>query len=531
MPNPSPVARAALRALPRVDDLLANDQVRAAMAGAPRALATDALRATLDAERARILAGETPRQADELVEACAAAVARAALPHLRCAVNATGVVIHTNLGRAPVSPHVAAHIADVASHYDTLEFDVDTCKRGSRHDHVRELICTLTGAEDAAVVNNNAAAVMLVLSELARGHEVIVSRGELIEIGGSFRIPDIMALSGARMVEVGTTNKTHLADFERAITPDTALVLKVHPSNYRVVGFHEEVDAVELARLAHDHGIRVYEDQGSGVLVNLSEAGIANDEHTPGWSLAQGVDIVTCSGDKLLGASQAGIILGSSELVGRIRKHPLMRALRPDKLTLAGLEATLRDYLDEGVAWGSVPVLRMLRATPADLHARAYVLLGRLAQELGVQVEGTLVGPGASSKYGESPKVEGTYLQVGPVRVRMAADTSYVGGGALPTTELPSWTLRLAAPGCDLEALRAHLIQTPERPVVTRVSHDELVCDVRTLVDARDEADLVAALAAEVRRLAAELTAPVEPAEPTAAGTPVGPAIEKGARR
>lgn len=497
MPNPTAETRAALRGLPRVDDLLAADEVAGALGDAPRSFATGALRATLDAERARILAGEAPRTREELLGACASAVGRAVLPHLRCAVNATGVVIHTNLGRAPVSPHVAAHIADVASHYDTLEFDVSTCKRGSRHDHVRELLCELTGAQDAAVVNNNAAAVMLVLSELARGREVIVSRGELIEIGGSFRIPDIMALSGAKMVEVGTTNKTHLADFERAITSDTALVLKVHPSNYRVVGFHEEADVVSLAHLAHDHGIRVYEDQGSGVLVNLAQAGIPNDEYTPGWSLAQGVDIVTCSGDKLLGASQAGIILGSSELVGRIKKHPMMRALRPDKLTLAGLEATLRDYLDDGAAWGRVPVLRMLRATPEELRVRARELLVRLAALLGVPIEGAGESGDASGLGGDPT------LCLGPVVVRVARDASFVGGGALPTTELPSWTLRLSAPDADLEALRTRLIQRPARPVVTRVSHDELVCDVRTLVDARDEDDLLAALAREMREMAA----------------------------
>ena len=513
MADLSSEARAALRGLPRVDDLLAAEGVVDALGDAPRSLATGALRATLDAERARILGGETPRSREELVDACAAAVGRAVLPHLRCAVNATGVVVHTNLGRAPVSPHVAAHIADVASHYDTLEFDVSTCKRGSRHDHVRELLCELTGAQDAAVVNNNAAAVMLVLSELARGREVIVSRGELIEIGGSFRIPDIMALSGAKMVEVGTTNKTHLSDFERAITPETALVLKVHPSNYRVVGFHEEADVVSLAHLAHDHGIRVYEDQGSGVLVNLEQAGIPSDEYTPGWSLAQGVDVVTCSGDKLLGASQAGIILGSAELVGRIKKHPMMRALRPDKLTLAGLEATLRDYLDDGAAWDRIPVLSMLRARPEQLRVRAYDLLARLAALLGVPVEGTggaeaTAACGVAARAGEGDSCEGAdgaqgpSLRMGPVVVRAAADVSFVGGGALPTTELPSWTLRLSAPGADLEALRARLIQQPARPVVTRVSHDELVCDVRTLVDARDEDDLLAALAGEVRFLA-----------------------------
>ena len=488
MPNERPTAltdaaRAALRALPRVDDLLADPRVAGTVEAAPRALVADALRAALDAERARVLAGEAPRARDELVEACAQAAARDALPHLRCAVNATGVVIHTNLGRAPVSQAVARHVADVAAHYDTLEFDVDACRRGSRHDHVASLLCRLTGAQDAAVVNNNAAAVMLVLSELARGREVVVSRGELIEIGGSFRIPDIMALSGARMVEVGTTNKTHLADFERAITPETSLVLKVHPSNYRVVGFHEEVRADELARMAHERGVMVYEDQGSGVLVNLAEAGIASDEHTPGWSLAQGVDVVTCSGDKLLGATQAGIILGSRELVGRIKKNPLMRALRPDKMTLAGLEATLRAYLDDSAAWREVPVLAMLRAGEDELHARADALFGRLAVRLGARPEGGALG-------------------FGGVRARVARDVSCVGGGALPTTELPSWTIRLAAPEADLDAVRTLLIQGRERPVVTRIADGELVADVRTLVDARDEDDWVEALAQAVRAMA-----------------------------
>ncbi len=490
---PGPRARAALRALPRVDGLLGCEAMTPVLGAAPRAMVVASLRSALDEERSRILAGEEPLGRDELVPHCADRAARDARPHLRCAVNATGVVVHTNLGRAPLSERAAAHVADVASHYDTLEFDTGSCARGSRHELVRELLCTLTGAQDAAVVNNNAAAVLIVLSELAAGREVVVSRGELIEIGGSFRIPDIMALSGARMVEVGTTNKTHLADFERAITPDTALVLKVHPSNYRVVGFHEEVDAAELAALAHERGAMVYEDQGSGVLVDLSAAGIPSAEHTPAWSLGQGVDVVSFSGDKLLGASQAGIILGSAELVGRIKKNPLMRALRPDKLTLAGLEATLRDYLDADGAWGRVPVLTML-STPADLlRERACALFDQLlraAESLGACVDCTAAECAAGGAQ--------LLARVGRVTLRVAADVSYVGGGALPTTELPSWTLRLGWPGADLDEARRRLIQRPERPVVTRISHDELVCDVRTLVDRRDEDDLVAALASLV---------------------------------
>lgn len=465
----------ALRALPRVDDVLANEAVAVLLASMPRSAAVAAVRACLDEERARIRAGIPPRPRGALVATCADRIALASLPHLRCVVNATGVVIHTNLGRAPLSQKVAAHVADVACHYSTLEFDVDTGARGSRHDHVRELLCALTGTEDAAVVNNNAAAVMLVLGEFARGKEVVVSRGELIEIGGSFRIPDIMALSGARMVEVGTTNKTHLADFERALTPETALVLKVHPSNYRVVGFHEEVDVRDLAALAHERGVMVYEDQGSGSLVDLHYAGIGAGEHTATWSLAQGIDIVSFSGDKLLGAGQAGIILGNADLVKRVKKNPLMRALRPDKMTLAALEAVLRSYLDGDTAWRDVPVLAMMKASPEELRARACKLFDRIAAALGVQADDAA-------------------LQVGGARLSVNAASSCVGGGALPTEELPGYVLRVQCEGFSPDAMKARLIARRPRPVVTRVNDGALLCDVRTLVDERDEDDLVDAL-------------------------------------
>lgn len=465
---------AELRALPRVDDLLDNPQVASRWVGVPRAIAREAVRSALDKERAAIRAGQRSKGDDSgLVERIALEVGLASRERLRCAVNATGVVIHTNLGRAPMAEHVAAHVADVATHYSTLEFDVRTCERGSRHDLVSELLCWLTGAGGACVVNNNAAAVLLVLSEFARGREVIVSRGELIEIGGSFRIPDIMELSGAHMVEVGTTNKTHISDYERAITPDTALILKVHPSNYRVVGFHEEVAASDLAALAHDHGIAVYEDQGSGMLVDISQAGIPNDEHTAGWSLAQGVDIVSCSGDKLLGSSQAGIILGPSDMIDRIKLNPFMRAMRPDKLTLAALEATLRDYLDPGVAWKQVPVLRMLSIGEDELKARAERLLFRVRAEL------------SKGGMGEDDIQDLT---------DMKRATSFVGGGALPTSEIPTWAVLARRRDLGANDLRAWLIQVPERPVVTRVEDDWVFCDVRTLVDARDEDCLVEAL-------------------------------------
>ena len=487
--------RAALRALPRVDDLLASPDVAAAAAGVPRAAALGAVRDCIDAERGRILAGGEPVGRGALEAACAAAVADAALPHLKCAVNATGVVVHTNLGRAPLSERVADHVADIARHYSTLEFDVETGARGSRHDHVAELVCRLTGAEDAAVVNNNAAAVMIVLSEFARGREAVVSRGELIEIGGSFRIPDIMELSGARMVEVGTTNKTHLSDFERAISPETSLVLKVHPSNYRVVGFHEEVDAAELAGLAHANGVLVYEDQGSGTLVDLAAAGIGSGEHTPGWSLAQGVDLVSFSGDKLLGAGQAGIIVGRRDLVARIKKNPLMRAVRPDKMTLAALEGTLRAYLDGDAAWGEVPVLRMLGATPGELRARACALfektVGRLRAR-GCADEGASM-PDEGRAEGEGAPLP--RIEAGGAHLAVARTSSCVGGGALPTVEMPSYALSLRVDGTSPNELRELLVARRPRPVVARVADDALVCDVRTLLDERDEGDVADALA------------------------------------
>ena len=485
--------RAALRALPRVDDLLGDPVVAEAAQGIPHATALDTVRACLDDERARIKAGQAPRTRDQLREACVAAVDEAGRPHLRPLVNATGTVMHTNLGRAPLSAHAAARVADIAMHYSTLEFDVEAGQRGSRHDHVRDLVCRLTGAEDAAVVNNNAAAVMLVLSEFARGREAVVSRGELIEIGGSFRIPDIMAASGARMVEVGTTNKTHLVDFERAMGPETSVVLKVHPSNYRVVGFSESVDVRELTQLAHERGVLVYEDQGSGTLVDLDGVVPGAGEHTPAWSVSQGVDLVSFSGDKLLGAGQAGIVVGSAKLVGRLKKNPLMRAFRPDKMTLAALEATLADYLDPGVAWERVPVLHMIAMGEDELLARAGhvrdLALGMLGA--GGPAEGETAGEDGCAA---EPAAEGCAAPAAGM-LRVARTTSCVGGGALPTKELPGWAVELAIPGTSPDDLRRRLLDARPRPVVARVSHDALVCDVRTLVDARDEEDLARALA------------------------------------
>ncbi|MCI7620379.1 MAG: L-seryl-tRNA(Sec) selenium transferase, partial [Collinsella sp.] len=303
--NMSDEVRARLRAIPSVNELLAEWPVVKAAGETCDAVVHAAVTAELDEERAAIRAGAAPRSKRDLASAIEWRAHRSALPSLRPAVNATGVVIHTNLGRAPLAESAAKAVAEVARGYSTLEYSVDTCLRGSRKEHAAQLIRSLTGAEDALVVNNNAAAVLLVLATHAAGKEVVVSRGELVEIGGSFRIPDVMASSGAKLVEVGATNRTHLADYEQAITPDTAMILKVHPSNYRIEGFHEEVSSRELAALAHKHGLLFYEDQGSGALLPDDILVRGGEEPTPA-SVAAGLDIVSCSGDKLLGAAQAG---------------------------------------------------------------------------------------------------------------------------------------------------------------------------------------------------------------------------------
>lgn len=456
--------RAALRAIPAVNELLSEWPVIKAAGEVGDAVALETVRAELDAERGAIRAGKPARSKRELALAIAERAHRNALPSLRPAVNATGVVVHTNLGRAPLAPEAVHAIEGVARGYSTLEYSTDTCSRGSRKEHAAQLLRTLTGAEDALVVNNNAAAVLLVLATHAAGREVIVSRGELVEIGGSFRIPDVMAASGARLVEVGATNRTHLADYERAITENTAMILKVHPSNYRIEGFHEEVPARELSRLAREHGLIFYEDQGSGALIEDELLRRGGEGSTPA-SIGAGVDIVSCSGDKLLGAAQAGIILGCRELVAACGSHPLMRALRPGKLALAALEATLRLYLDGAEsARGRVPVLQMLSAPPAQLERRAQKLL--------MCMEEALAEAGCAAA----------------VSLEVVADSSTPGGGSLPTMELPTYcvAVSLSDAALSLDALKRALVQEGDVPVVTRASHERILFDVRTLVGDQD---------------------------------------------
>jgi len=429
-----------LRDLPPVDALLQDER----LASAPHALAVAACRTVLERARAEIRAGREP---GPLVEAVLAELERARRPSLRRVLNATGVLVHTNLGRAPLAARALARVAEVGSGYSNLEYDLARGERGSRQDHLAPLLRRLTGAEAALVVNNNAAAVLLALAALAEGRDVIVSRGELIEIGDGFRIPEVLARSGARLVEVGTTNRTRVADYERAAGPETAVVLRVHQSNFRVVGFSERPRLAELAEAAHRHRLVLVDDLGSGALQAVG------DEPTPAESLRAGADLVCFSGDKLLGGPQAGIVVGRADLVERLRRHPLQRALRADKLTLAALEGTLLAALEQGAS-EEIPVLRMLHEPLERVRVRAE----RLAALVGGAVEET---------------------------------ASRVGGGALPLAELPS-------AACAVEEELAGHLRLGEPPVVAVVRDGRTLLDCRTLTDA--DVDEVAAAVRAARR-------------------------------
>jgi len=421
--------KAALRRLPAVDQLLQAPTVVAAAAGLPRPLVADAVRVAIDNARRAILAGAAAPEQAELEEAAAEQVRALRRKLLVPVINATGVVLHTNLGRAPLSAASLRAIEAVAAGYSNLEYEVDAGRRGSRHVHGEALLVHLTGAEAAMVVNNNAAAVLLVLSAVAQGREVIISRGEMIEIGGAFRIPEVMAQSGCILREVGTTNRTHLRDYEEAIGENTAAILKVHPSNYRVVGFTASVSTRELAALAHKRGLLLIEDLGSGVLVPTERYGLAH-EPTVQETVAAGADLVTFSGDKLLGGPQAGIIVGRKELVERCRRHPLARAVRVDKLTLAALQATLQHYLDGTVE--QIPIYRMLACTADELRRRAESVRARVLERLaaGRKAEaGRIPAAGA----GERSPGAGELFDI-----QVVSTVSTVGGGSLPGEGQPS---------------------------------------------------------------------------------------------
>lgn len=448
-----------LRALPKVDEALKDPRIVGELDRHPRGLVVDAVRAVIEQERARVLSDESYQvDPDALMAAALARIALKSRHSLRRVINATGVIVHTNLGRSILSEAATAAVAEVAGGYSTLEYDVESGERGSRHVHVEELLCKLTGAEAAMAVNNNAAAVMLGIAALARGGEAIVSRGQLVEIGGSFRIPDIMAESGARMVEVGTTNKTHLKDYENAITPSTQLLLKVHSSNFRVVGFTEEVELEELVSLGDQRDIPVFEDQGSGVLLDLREYGLPY-EPTIGESVARGAHLVSCSGDKLLGGPQAGILVGRSSIISRLKRHPMARALRLDKMTLAALEITLRAYLDPARALEEIPTLRMITTPVEAVRARA----AELAKRIG----------GCSENYD----------------VEVVDAIARAGGGALPLADIPTAVVALSPREGSVVELEQKL-RLGEICVVARIKDDRLMLDPRTLSD--DDLGLVA---------------------------------------
>lgn len=436
-----------LRQLPAVDEVLRRPEVAALLEVHPRGAVVEAVRAVLGRLREALLSGGA---VDAGPEAIVHQVAAAVVPKLRRVINATGVVLHTNLGRAVLCDRALQAVAQAAGGYSNLEFDLETGKRGERYSLVEELLRRLTGAEAALVVNNNAAAVLLALSTQAAGREVIVSRGQLVEIGGSFRIPDVMRQSGALLVEVGTTNKTHLRDYRAAINERTALLLHVHMSNYRIVGFTHEVPVPELVELGRTHGVPVMSDLGSGSLVDLTRFGLPY-EPTVQETVAAGTDVVTFSGDKLLGGPQAGIIVGRKEHIERMKQNPLTRAVRIDKLTLAALEATLREYLDPEAALERVPTLRMLVQPLEELRAGAESLAAELSQALG-----------------------------SAVRVWVEEGVAQVGGGAMPTAAPATTLVCVEIPQLG-EAELLQRLRLAEPPVIARAEKGVLVLDLRTV--------------------------------------------------
>ena len=456
---------AALRMLPSTDELLVSAAVQAVLPEIGRTRAASLARAAIGKLRTELAAdinaqlgraATYSRQSlllaanEKFDELCT----RGRQSRLRKVINATGVVIHTNLGRAPLSRDATEAVIE-ASGYCTLEYDLDTGKRGRRGDHVEKLICEMTGAEGALIVNNCAAAAYLVLTVFAKGGEVVVSRGELVEIGGDFRVPDVLAQSGATLREIGTTNRTKLADYARAIGESTKVVMRVHPSNYKIVGFTDKPKLSELAELSHKRGVLLFEDAGSGALIDLEKFGL-NDEPLITKSISDGADIVTFSGDKLLGSAQAGIIVGRANLIEQIRKHPLYRALRVSKLIYAALGATLESYLRED-AEAMVPVLRMLGLTREEIESRASKLVERLRDVVNPDVE-----------------------------IEIIEGQSVVGGGSAPgesrDTVLVSISSSSVSPG-EIE----RFLRTASTPVIARIENDRLVIDLRTVDESEEE--------------------------------------------
>jgi L-seryl-tRNA(Ser) seleniumtransferase len=461
--SPSP-RQEVLRKIPSVDEILSHPEISDLIKTYPRNVVVEAIRSCLKELREKLFRQDAPSVVDEsffsldrLYPLFKGELERQTRPRLRRVINATGVVIHTNLGRSPLHPSALQHVIEVSRAYSNLEYDLDRGERGSRYDPVEEILCRLSGAESAMVVNNNAGAVLLVLNTLAEGKEVVVSRGELVEIGGAFRIPDVMKRSHALLREVGTTNRTHLDDYQEAIGPQTALLLKVHTSNFRVLGFTSDVALPELIQLGKQHHLPVMEDLGSGCLVDLTRYGLLK-EPTVQEVMKTGVDVVTFSGDKLLGGPQAGIILGKKEVLDLVKTNPLTRALRIDKLTLAALESTLLLYLDEKKAMEEIPTLQMLTFDRNRLKRRGKRLLKRLAGINGIEAA-------------------------------LKEDVSQVGGGSLPLQELPTLVIAIRPLSFSVNDFEKNL-RRGNPPIISRISKEELILDLRTIFD--EEIPLIA---------------------------------------
>ena len=449
--------------IPKVDELLDNNSIKELLKIIPRKTLMDSIREEVDLIRINIKTGKSEVEIMDLINSLIENIKIKATEKnslkLKRLVNATGTVIHTNLGRSQMNEDIFENMKEVALNYSNLEYDLATGTRGSRYTHVKEIIKQLIGGEDSMVVNNNAAAVLLALSAVAKDKEVIVSRGELIEIGGSFRIPEVMEQSGAHLVEVGSTNKTHLHDYENAINENTAALLKVHTSNYRILGFTSAVDSKELFSLKEQYNIPIIEDLGSGVLIDLSKYGLEY-EPTVRDSLEKGVDIVTFSGDKLLGGPQAGIIVGKKEYIDKMKAHPLTRAFRVDKFTLSALEVTLRYYLDEEKAVKSIPTLRMLTMPIEELERKAEDLLNKINKSI------------------DNKSIECSILD----------DYSEVGGGSLPLEKLGTKCLVIKLKNKSTQEFENKL-RSFKIPIITRLYKDNIYLDLRTIKE--EEYDII----------------------------------------
>lgn len=442
--------RELLRNLPKVDELLKEDVVEKELGNTIRILVIDALRETIEYYRKLILKDKINNfSKEEILKTFRQLIDKKKSSRLKKVINATGTVIHTNLGRSLLSESAVEAVINISQNYNNLEYDVDKGKRGLRYSHIEDLITKITGAEAAMVVNNNASAVMLVLNTLCNGKEAIVSRGQLVEIGGSFRVPEVMKFSGATLVEVGTTNRTHLYDYENNINENTGVLLKVHTSNFKIMGFTEEVSLEELVKLGEKFNVPTYEDIGSGVLIDYTKYGLSY-EPTVQESIKRGIDVISFSGDKMLGGPQAGIIVGKKEYIDKMKKNQLTRALRIDKMTLAALEATLRLYLDENEAIDKIPTLNMLLSPKEIVKKKAESLKRRLRNK------------------------------VNNFKFTLDSDYSMVGGGSMPVERIETYVIKVSSEVFTPEEIE-HKLRMNKIPIVVRVYNNEVIMDLRTI--------------------------------------------------